>query len=129
MPTPFITAKIIDIGLVTVYYFVFGLLFSWGIDSLLGKFEEDNYKKMSTLRIMLEVLLQLFIIGIIIYILRNIVSAIPYPFEGLGGYEHARLKELDGGVVLAFVVIFFQKNLNDKLLYLKDRIVNPKRFS
>jgi len=128
MPTPFITAKIIDIGLVTVYYFVFGLLFSWGIDSLLGKFEEENYKKMSTLHIMLEVLLQLFVIGIIIYILRNIVSAIPYPFEGLGGYEHARLKELDGGVVLAFVVIFFQKNLNDKLLYLKDRIVNPKRF-
>ena len=128
MPTPFITAKIIDIGLVTVYYFVFGLLFSWGVDSILGKFDEEDYKELTTFRILIEVLLQLFLIGIIIYILRNIVGAIPFPFEGVGGYEHRRLKELDGGVVLAFVVIFFQKNLNDKLLYLKDRIVKPNLF-
>lgn len=122
MPLQFLTAKIIDIGLVTVYYFVFGFFISWGLDSLLGKFNEDDYKDKGIAELTIGILLQLFLLGVVIYALRNIVGAIPYPFEGLGGYEHARLKELDGGVVLAFVIIFFQKNLNDKIIYLKKRI-------
>ena len=122
MPLQFLTAKIIDIGLVTVYYFVFGFLISWGLDSLLGQFNEDDYENKSIAELAIGILLQLFLLGVVIYALRNIVGAIPYPFEGFGGYEHARLKELDGGVVLAFVVIFFQKNLNDKIIYLKKRI-------
>jgi len=122
MPLQFLTAKIIDIGLVTVYYFVFGFFISWGLDSLLGQFKEDDYKDKSIAELTLGIILQLFVLGVVIYALRNIVGAIPYPFEGLGGYQHARLKELDGGVVLAFVVIFFQKNLNDKIIYLKKRI-------
>jgi hypothetical protein len=88
----------------------------------LGQFKEDDFKDKGIAELTIGILFQLFALGVVIYALRNIVGAIPYPFEGLGGYEHARLKELDGGVVLAFVVIFFQKNLNDKIIYLKKRI-------
>jgi hypothetical protein len=43
--------------------------------------------------------------------------------EGLGGFRHAQLKEIDGGVILSFILIFFQSNLNDKITYFNRRVV------
>lgn len=120
----FLAVKLADIGLVTVYYFVFGILFAKGFDSVYGKFRKDDYDKKGQFMIFLEIILHLFLIGVVAYGLRNAVSAIPFPLDGVAGFQHRRLKELDGGYVLAVVLVLFQKNLMKKISYFSKRILN-----
>ena len=123
MKAAFLIAKLLDIGLVTVYYFFIGFVLSALIDDALGEFNTDNYKNTSTLWIVLEIIIHLFSLGILSYVMRNLIERIPYPLEGYGGFHHIRLKEIQGGIVLSFVLLFFQKNLNDKILFLKKRVL------
>ena len=118
----FLTAKIIDIGMVTMYYFIIGIAVSWATDSWLGKFDDAHFDKISTVRLFFEIVLHIFIIGVIAYLIRNLIEYIPFPLDGVGGFEHRRLKEIEGGIILPFVLIFFQKNLNDKVAYFKRRV-------
>jgi uncharacterized paraquat-inducible protein A len=120
----FLLIKSIDIGYVTVLLFIFGILISWAIDKYFGQFKEKDYKKTNTFIIFMELIAHLFLIGIITYALRNFMEIIPFPLDGVGGYDHLRLKELQGGVVLSFVILFFQHNLSDKLAYFKKRVFN-----
>ena len=55
---------------------------------------------------------------IIVYILRNIVEKIPFPLDGVAGYEHKRVSEIKGGVLIAFAVITFQPNFKNKVTLL-----------
>jgi hypothetical protein len=119
--TPFLTAKIIDIGFVSVYYLLFGLFIAYLFDKALGPFDEKKYDKKSTALILCELGVHFFIIGVVIYLLRNIIERIPSPVEGFGGFQHKRLKEIGGGVVGTTIIIGFQKNLQDKLTYCKNR--------
>jgi hypothetical protein len=120
----FLLVKSIDIGYVTVLLFVFGICISWAIDKYLGQFKEDEYKNTNLFVIFLELVTHLFVIGILSYALRNFMEVIPFPLDGVGGFDHLRLKELQGGVVLSFVILFFQQNLSDKLSYFKKRVFN-----
>ena len=53
--------------------------------------------------VFLEICCQLFIIGILVYLLRNLVELIPFPLEGIYGYQHFRVRELySGGIAIAF---------------------------
>lgn len=112
----------LDIGLVTAYFFTIGVVFAKIFDKVYGKFDPEKYKKDSPLMIFFEIVFHLFMIGVVAYLLRNIVEAIPFPFEGAFGFEHDRLKELEGGVVLHTVLILFQRNLHDKIVYFADRV-------
>ena len=89
----------------------------------MGPFKKEEYEKKSTGIILGEILLHFFVIGVIVYVLRNIIERIPSPVEGVGGFEHRRLKEIGGGVIGVTILIGFQKHLQDKLTYVKDRFV------
>lgn len=117
----FLTVKLLDIGLVTIYFFILGLATAKGFDAIMGDFDEDGYKNTPLWQLFIEIVVQLFALGIIAYILRNIVKLIPYPLDGVAGFNHSRLKELDGGEVMALVLILFQRNLIDKVLYFVKR--------
>ena len=122
----FLSVKLIDIGLVTVYYFVIGIAFAKVFDSIYGKFDKANYKNVSNFRLLAEILFHLFALGVVAYILRNIVQMIPFPLEGLGGFQHERLKELEGGHVIAIVLVLFQNNLMDKIKFFVKRTIGLK---
>jgi hypothetical protein len=120
----FLAVKLTDIGLVTMYYFVFGVIAAKLFDKFYGKFDKTDYETRSTILIFLEIVLHLFLIGVSAYILRNIVQAIPYPLEGVAGFKHLRLKELDGGYVLSVILVLFQKNLMSKISYFTKRVLD-----
>ena len=122
----FLAVKLTDIGLTTMYFFVIGIVFAKLFDALYGKFNIEDYKKINKFRLFLEILFHLFLIGVVAYILRNIVGLIPYPLDGVAGFKHARLKELSGGTVLAMVLLFFQRNLRDKLAFFADSVFGIK---
>lgn len=119
----FLAVKLIDIGLVTVYFFIFSLAVAKAFDFAYGDFSQEKYDKRSTLQLFAEVSFHLFAIGIVSYMLRNLVGAIPFPLEGVAGFQHKRLKELGGGSALAILLILFQKNLRNKLTYFANRVL------
>jgi hypothetical protein len=119
----FVAVKLLDIGLVTIYFFVLGLAAAKAFDSVMGEFKEENFKDVPIWRLFLEIITQLFALGIIAYVLRNLVRLIPFPLDGVAGFHHQRLKELDGGEVMALVLILFQRNLIDKVLYFVKRVL------
>ena len=113
----------LDIGYVTVLYFLIGLLAAKAFDAFYGKFDSDKYEKEGMWTLLGDILLHLFAIGVVAYILRNIVGAIPSPFHGVAGFDHERLKELEGGFVLDTVLILFQIHLMEKIAYFAKKFM------
>ena len=119
----FVAVKLLDIGLVTIYFFVLGLAAAKAFDAVMGEFKEENFDEVPIWKLFFQIIAQLFALGIIAYVLRNVVKLIPFPLNGVAGFQHDRLKELDGGEVMALVLILFQRNLIDKVLYFVKRVL------
>lgn len=112
--------KMLDISLLTILYFLLGYVCSWAINKLYFEFDpNDSHNK---ILVILEVCLQIGIIGIIIYIIRNIIGLIPFPLEGVYGYKHKLVKELySGGIAISFGVFFAQYNIKEKMDYILNK--------
>ena len=119
----FIIIKMLDIGLVAIYFFVVGIVVARLFDYALSKVQPKNYKDIPLFQLFLEIIVQLFALGILAYIVRNIIKLIPFPLDGVAGFNHRELKELEGGEVMSLVLIVFSKNLQDKILYFIERIL------
>lgn len=114
--------KIIDIGYIATLHFVSAFLVSETIDRQLGKFNKAEADKKSLVRIFAEVVLHVGLLGVLVYLLRNVIELVPYPLDGYHGFSHKRLKELSGGVALTFSLFYFQYHLKAKMDYLAKRI-------
>ena len=122
----FVGVKLLDIGYVTFLFFIFGLVFAKGFDLLYGKFNKDKYKKETKWKLLVEILIHVFAIGVVAYILRNVVEMIPFPLDGVAGFRHSMLKELEGGHIMTIVLILFQKNLEEKVKYFGEAVLEIK---
>jgi len=122
----FLAVKLLDIGLVTVYFFVLGISVAKWFDFMNGELNVKEYQEQNSFIMFLDIIVQLFLLGVIAYVLRNMVALIPYPFEGVAGFQHNRLKELNGGPVLEFVLIFFQQNLHTKISVFAKKVLGIK---
>jgi hypothetical protein len=115
--------KLIDIAYITFLYFFSGYFIGIYLDKLLSSvFAGDNKNKTSA-TIMFEVFIELSIIGIISYIGRNLIELIPFPLDGIYGFDHMRVKELKSGGMLTVFIVLFSQSLQDKLMELKRRIM------
>jgi hypothetical protein len=114
--------KIIDIAYVAAIYLTLGAVLSISIDRQLGKFDTQEADKKSTAQLYGEVLLHFASIGILMYIVRNVVEWIPFPLNGVYGYDHMRLNELKNAGLFGVIFFLFQNNLRDKLVYLSKRV-------
>jgi hypothetical protein len=57
-----------------------------------------------------------------VYILRNIIELIPFPLHGYYGYDHYKVREIRGGVLISFAIVTFQPNLKAKVVKLIDKL-------
>ena len=113
--------KIFDIGYITALYLILGIIFAKVFDKYLGKFDEEEENKKPVWRIILEVILFSWIIGVTIYIVRNIIPMIPFPLNKIHGYDHLKVKELTSGFTFAVTFIYYQHYYQKKIrsLYLR----------
>jgi hypothetical protein len=113
-----------DVILVSVYYLVFGFLASLLVNHFLEVFDEDSdkYQTFSTWRLGLEVGAHVVLLAIVFYLLRVFIRRIPFPWDGRRGYDHSALYEIDGGIVLVVVILFFQRRLIEKVGVFQNRI-------
>jgi hypothetical protein len=116
--------KIIDIGYITTIYFCIGYIVSYYLNNLYENF--DTNLKHDKFLLIIDIIKNIYIIGILFYIIRNIVSLVPFPFEGISGYQHTRVKELgSGGVALGFAMFSCQLKLRLKLDYVLGKFDHP----
>jgi hypothetical protein len=116
--------KMIDIGFITTIYFIFGAIVANVITNFQTKFNSDEEDKKTLLRSSLDLIILIWINGVLIYFARNLVEMIPYPFDNYFGFEHKRVKELSGATAFTFVLLYYQPNLNDIMKYLSVRWKN-----
>ena len=116
--------EVLDVVLVTIYYLVFGFAASLGINHVIEIFDEDagKYSQFSTLRLGLEIAAHAIVLAIVFYFLRSVVRLIPFPFDGIRNYDHSSLYEIDGGIVLVIVILFFQRQLIEKVGIFQNRL-------
>lgn len=113
--------KLIDIGYVTVIYFVLGFACAIVYDKVLGKFDKKAEEKKSSVTISLEVILHIWTIGVLTYFARNLVPLIPFPLDGVMGFNHLKVKEVTLATVFVLVLISFQEHLREKMKHLLAR--------
>jgi hypothetical protein len=114
--------KILDIGYVTAIYFILGLILAKLCDKKLGKFDEKKASKKSIFQHMFELILYLWFIGVVIYIIRNLVPLIPFPLEGVYGFKHLKVKELTSATVFSIAFMYFQVYYQNKIKYIFSKI-------
>jgi hypothetical protein len=114
--------KVLDIGYIASLHFVTAFIVSEAIDRMMGKFNKVEADKKSVARLFAEIIVHVCFLGIIVYMLRNLVEIIPFPFDGVHGFSHKRLKELSGGVALTFSLFYFQYHLKSKMDYVAKRV-------
>jgi hypothetical protein len=120
----FYIIKIIAISLTSIYFILLGSSFSLYIKNHITKYDEDIYFNKSKFKIFIEVSIIISLLGISHYIIRNIVERIPFPFEGIGGFQYKMLKEIGGGIILSYVLYVFHPDLHKKIKHLFDREKN-----
>lgn len=117
----FRTIKITDIAYVTVLFFIYAYTIGYYLNEFFTYIYETEFEKKTNLILFCEVISQIVCIGILSYIGRNVVQLIPFPLDGIIGYEHNRIKELTNGAFIPVFLIMFQYSMQDKLAFIKNR--------
>jgi hypothetical protein len=116
--------KMVDIGFITVLYFILGYSVSLLLNKLYEKFVDLNENEKPTYKLVYELLIHVWIIGIFVYIARNIVEEIPSPLHGIKGFDHYRVKELHSATTFTLIIFYSQPYIHKKINILYKRISN-----
>ena len=114
--------KIIDIGYITAIYLILGILSARFCDARLGVFDVNKEKKKPLWQSILELILYLWFIGVFIYFVRNVVPLIPFPLNGIYGFDHLKVKEVTSATMFSISFIYFQQYYQDKIKFIFSRM-------
>lgn len=117
--------KVIDIAYIFSFYAASGFFLSILLEKLFPKFNKSIYEKKSTGKIIIDICLQFATIGIVVYLTKNLFELVPFPLDGIYGYEHKKVKELKEALPLIYTIIYFQFSLRDKLLFVGNKFSLP----
>jgi hypothetical protein len=116
--------KMVDIGFITVLYFILGYSVSLLLNKLYEKFIDLKEEDKPTYQLVYELLIHVWIIGIFVYIARNVVEEIPSPLHGIKGFDHYRVKELHSATTFTLIIFYSQPYIHKKINILYKRLSN-----
>jgi magnesium-transporting ATPase (P-type) len=114
---------IINLGFIVILYLLLAFFFSKLIDKIEEPDNLEIIKKKPIYMLILEIILFFWIVSIILYIVWNITPMIPFPLDGIMGYDHLKVKELHLASLFTFILFFLQKNYKLKLDYVYSKIL------
>jgi hypothetical protein len=108
--------KMLDIGYVTILYFIFAVLVGKIFNHIFGKYDPEKDKSKSNIKIGIELCGLIWLIGVSTYIVSNIIELIPSPFENPHDFNHTQIKELSSTAIYTLILYqclsFFRGKLN-----------------
>lgn len=114
--------KLLDIGYITTIYVILAIILAKLCDKYFGVFDEVSEEKKPLSQSIIELILHVWLIGIVIYIIRNLVPLIPFPLNGIYGFNHLKVKELSTATVFSIVFIYFYQYYQSKVKYILTKI-------
>jgi hypothetical protein len=84
--------KMIDIGFITTIYFIMGAIVANTITGFQNKFDSKESDKYTLIKNIFSLVILIWINGVLIYIARNVIEFIPYPFDNYFGFHHKKVK-------------------------------------
>jgi hypothetical protein len=125
--------RIFLIKIIAIYYigFIFGaggysaaiLTNKYIYDNILSK-KKDEEK--TTIHLMFETILIIATNNVLAYILRNILQEVPFPLDGISGFEYKRVKEFSSGGLVITIISLACTPLKEKIKILHERLFNKK---
>jgi predicted PurR-regulated permease PerM len=113
--------KIFDIAYIFSFYAIAGFILSIILNKIYIKYDRNKYDKKSTFIILLEICFIFATIGIVVYMSKNLFEKIPFPLDGIYGYDHTKVKEINTAIPLTYTILFFSDGLRDKLYHISRR--------
>lgn len=114
--------KLLDIGWAAAVYFVAAIicvkLLNWNVKS---DHKSLNRQK-TTARLCMEIIVKIWFIGMLAYVVRNLFGLLPWPFQGVYGYDHFKVKEVTNSAVFVAFMVVFDASLQSKVYVLKERL-------
>lgn len=114
--------KLVDICFITLIFFIPGFYVATILDKFIIYLFGNNNQFKSKTKLMFELVIQISLIGIITYLLKNIIENIPFPLDGYYGFKHNLMPELKSGAIITLCLIQFQKSFIEKLNVLRNKI-------
>jgi hypothetical protein len=116
--------KILDIGYITAVYLLLGIILAKMCDMYFGDFNKSEEEKKPIWLTVIEIILYAWFIGIVVYFIRNIVPLIPFPLNGVYGFDHLKVKEVTSASAFLVTFVYFQENYQAKLKYLHSKLLS-----
>jgi hypothetical protein len=118
--------KLVDIGYVTMLYFAAGTAAAIGIDKLFGEYDQKKDEAKPLWRVFFELVGFMWLVGSLVYIVRNTFEFIPFPLDGVCGFHHLTRKELSSASVFIFTLMLFSFHLRYKMYAFFERLSGKK---
>ena len=111
-----IIIKLIAMSYVIFFHFFIGVFISRLIDKIIPNIKKDINGNIleSKLKTFSLMYLNMILIVVAMYLFRNIVERIPFPLNGLYGYDHSRLKERTSLALTGFFIMYYQTQLRNR---------------
>jgi hypothetical protein len=115
--------KMIDIGFLTIIYTFFAFFFAKITDKTLGPFNSKAESEKPKWKITIELFILIWIFGLLMYFVRNVVILIPFPLDGFQGFSHIKVKELHIPIIFSFLYLLVGEHFRSKILYYYNNII------
>lgn len=117
--------KIVDIVYISIIYIFLAFYISLFLDKyvypVFFKNDEKTIKAKTHARIIFECGIIAGLLGIIIYIMRNLVVLLPFPLEGISGYTHLKTNEVRNSTLFTACMILFSLPLQQRYKIITSR--------
>ncbi len=125
--TGFIGVKWVAIMYVSVIQVIIGISMSKIINKMIPsikkkKVDEKYIPDESMFDLLFYSFVNLSLLVFANYILRNIVERIPFPLDGVFGYQHNKLKERYGMIISGFILMYYQDVFRERITIIFNNI-------
>ncbi len=114
--------KLLDIGWATTIYFIAAALSVFTIDKYVGKFNNAILMEEPTEKLIVKSIFYIWGLGILAYIMRNTIPLIPFPLDGICGFDHYRVNEVKTSALFMAAFVGMDSRIKGMYQLLQSRV-------
>lgn len=115
----FYAVKVSAIFIMSFFYFVMGSILSVLLNDVIP---DARLEEISTSHLMVILGVIFGCIGVVFYVLRNLVKRMPFFLDGVYGFKYSLLREAAGGLIVAYTMYSYLDKLKAMMVELGHRL-------